>query len=112
MPFLLIIPLMVWTLSGGQTRLRLWRHELECKALYPCFQAQFLCLDRPYGFLAHAYSFTGPSEESTNPAAQIPAHALFPRLKGYKRAQLIRSLAKQLPRPLRDPILQILTPKQ
>lgn len=27
MPFLLIIPLMVWTLSGGQTRLRLWRHE-------------------------------------------------------------------------------------
>ena len=26
MPFLLIIPLMVWTLSGGQTRLRLWRH--------------------------------------------------------------------------------------
>ena len=27
------------------------------------------------------------------------------------RAQLIRSLAKQLPRHLRDPIIQILTPK-
>ena len=27
MPFLLIIPLMVRTLSGGQTRLRLWRHS-------------------------------------------------------------------------------------
>jgi hypothetical protein len=25
-PILLIIPLMVWTLSGGQTRFRLWRH--------------------------------------------------------------------------------------
>ena len=37
---------------------------------------------------------------------------LFPGLEGYMRAQLIRSLAKQLPRHLRDPILQILTPKQ
>ena len=25
-PILLVIPLMVWTLSGGQTRFRLWRH--------------------------------------------------------------------------------------
>lgn len=37
---------------------------------------------------------------------------LFPGLEGYMRAQLIRSLAKQLPRHLREPILQILTPKQ
>jgi hypothetical protein len=32
MPFLLIIPLMVWTLSGGQTRLRLWRHTRKGSA--------------------------------------------------------------------------------
>ena len=31
MPFLLIIPLMVWTLSGGQTRLRLWRHRVNLR---------------------------------------------------------------------------------
>jgi hypothetical protein len=37
---------------------------------------------------------------------------LFPGLEGYMRAQLIRSLSKQLPRHLREPILQILTPKQ
>jgi hypothetical protein len=37
---------------------------------------------------------------------------LFPGLEGYMRAQLIRSLAKQLPRHLREPILQLLTPKQ
>ena len=37
---------------------------------------------------------------------------LFPGLEGYMRAQLIRSLAKQLPKHMRDPILQILTPKQ
>ena len=30
MPFLLAIPLMVRTLSGGQTRLRLWHHNLNC----------------------------------------------------------------------------------
>jgi hypothetical protein len=36
---------------------------------------------------------------------------LFPGLEGYMRAQLIRSLAKQLPRHLREPILQLLTPK-
>ena len=33
-------------------------------------------------------------------------------LAGFMRAQLIRSLAKQLPRHLREPILQLLTPKQ
>ena len=37
---------------------------------------------------------------------------LFPGLEGYMRAQLIRSLSKQLPRHLREPILRILTPKQ
>jgi hypothetical protein len=37
---------------------------------------------------------------------------LFPGLEGYMRAQLIRSLAKQLPQHLREPILQLLTPKQ
>ena len=37
---------------------------------------------------------------------------LFPELRGFMRAQLIRSLAKQLPRHLREPILQLLTPKQ
>ena len=37
---------------------------------------------------------------------------LHPGQEGYMRAQLIRSLAKQLPRHLREPILQILTPKQ
>ena len=37
---------------------------------------------------------------------------LVPGLEGYMRAQLIRSLAKQLPRHLREPILQLLTPKQ
>jgi hypothetical protein len=36
---------------------------------------------------------------------------LVPGLEGYMRAQLIRSLAKQLPRHLREPILQLLTPK-
>jgi hypothetical protein len=42
MPFLLIIPLMVWTLTGGQTRLRLWRHGQQCKALSRSFQARLL----------------------------------------------------------------------
>lgn len=42
MPFLLIIPLMVRTLSGGQTRLRLWRHGRECKALSRSFQVLLL----------------------------------------------------------------------
>ena len=37
---------------------------------------------------------------------------LFPGLEGYMRAQLIRSLAKQLPQHLREPILQLLIPKQ
>ena len=30
-PILLVIPLMVWTLSGGQTRFRLWRHSYILK---------------------------------------------------------------------------------
>jgi hypothetical protein len=30
MPFLLAIPLMVRTLSGGQTRSQLWRHNPNC----------------------------------------------------------------------------------
>jgi len=37
---------------------------------------------------------------------------MFPGLEGYLRAQLIRSLAKQLPKHMRDQILQILTPRQ
>jgi hypothetical protein len=45
MPFLLIIPLMVWTLSGGQTRLRLWRHVGNCKALSRSFQVQLCGLE-------------------------------------------------------------------
>ena len=36
---------------------------------------------------------------------------LFPGLEGYIRAHLIRSLAKQLPKHLRDPILRVLTPR-
>jgi hypothetical protein len=37
---------------------------------------------------------------------------LFPALEGHMRAQLIRSLAKQLPRHLREQILRLMTPKQ
>lgn len=37
---------------------------------------------------------------------------LFPELEGYLRAQLIRSLAKQLPRHLREQILILMTPRQ
>ena len=36
---------------------------------------------------------------------------LFPALEGYMRAQLIRSLAKRLPRHLREQILSLMTPK-
>jgi hypothetical protein len=42
MPFLLIIPLMVWTLSGGQTRLRLWRHTNIVRRRTSPFQVQLL----------------------------------------------------------------------
>ena len=37
---------------------------------------------------------------------------MVPAFEGYMRAQLIRSLAKQLPRHLREPIMELLTPKQ
>jgi hypothetical protein len=36
---------------------------------------------------------------------------LFPALEGYLRAQLIRSLAKRLPKHLRDEVMRLLTPK-
>jgi hypothetical protein len=36
---------------------------------------------------------------------------LYPALEGYMRAQLIRSLAKWLPKDLREPILRLMTPK-
>jgi hypothetical protein len=35
---------------------------------------------------------------------------LFPALEGYMSAQLIRSLAKRLPRHLREQILRLMTP--
>jgi Cupin-like domain len=37
---------------------------------------------------------------------------LYPALEGYMRAQLIRSLAKQLPKHLREQILHLMTPKR
>jgi hypothetical protein len=37
---------------------------------------------------------------------------LYPALEGHMRAQLIRSLAKHLPRHLREQILQLMTPKR
>jgi hypothetical protein len=37
---------------------------------------------------------------------------LYPALEGHMRAQLIRSLAKYLPRHLREQILQLMTPKR
>ncbi len=37
---------------------------------------------------------------------------LFPALEGHLRAQLIRSLAKQLPRHLRERLLLLMTPRQ
>ena len=40
MPFLLIIPLMVWTLSGGQTRFRLWRHDAQCSVTRQLMQGR------------------------------------------------------------------------
>jgi Cupin-like domain len=52
-----------------------------------------------------------------DPAPYLPAERrgmlgpLSPGHEGFMRAQLIRSLAKQLPRHLRDPIIQLLTPK-
>ena len=89
----------------------------------------------PFGAMAHALLAITPLPASDrelwrkmfehyvfrpngDPAPYLPPERrgmlgpLFPGLEGYLRAQLIRSLAKQLPRHLRDPIIQILTPKQ
>lgn len=88
----------------------------------------------PFGALAHGLLAITPLPEADrelwrkmfdhyvfrpngDPVPYLPADKrgmlgpLFPGLEGYMRAQLMRSLAKQLPRHLREPILQILTPK-